>query len=150
MSASDQSVSLALSRRQVLAWGSGTALALVFSQSAFADMALSADDFVALSERLLDRDAGGLNTDDAAAYFDNLIAGGKADQLKALIDGTAEPALEQRILTQWYSGLQQIADGDAVVTYTDALVWDALDYTKPMGWCGGETGYWADAPEGEA
>lgn len=150
MSALEKNVGLTLSRRQVLAWGSSTALALVFSQSALAATPLTADDFVTLSARLLDKDASGLSADFASAYFDNLIADGQADQLKALIDGAAEPALEQRILTQWYSGLQQTANGEAVVTYTDALIWDALDYTKPMGWCGGETGYWADAPEGEA
>ena len=27
-----------------------------------------------------------------------------------------------------------------------ALLWKALDFTKPPGVCGGETGYWADAP----
>ena len=30
----------------------------------------------------------------------------------------------------------------------EALLWNALDFTKPPGSCGGETGYWADAPQG--
>jgi hypothetical protein len=34
-----------------------------------------------------------------------------------------------------------------VVDFTQALVWNALTFTKPWGECGGETGYWADPPE---
>lgn len=33
-----------------------------------------------------------------------------------------------------------------VLAYTDALVWAALPFTKPPGYCGGAFGYWADPP----
>jgi hypothetical protein len=35
-----------------------------------------------------------------------------------------------------------------VATFTDALVWNALTFTKPWAECGGETGYWANPPTG--
>ena len=76
------------------------------------------------------------------------LASGAADALAALAEGAADPALDQQIVTDWYSGVQQTPAGEEVVAYTDALIWRALDYTKPQGWCGGETGYWA-LPPGE-
>ena len=138
-----------LNRRRLLAWGSGTALALVLGRPAWANDPLTVDDFVALSARLLDRPARRLSARHATSYFDALIAT-EANGLATLTGGGADADLEQRIIAEWYSGLHQTGDGEAVVTYEDALLWDALDYTKPMGWCGGETGYWADAPDGEA
>ena len=76
------------------------------------------------------------------------LAQGLRPALAALAGGATDPALDQEIVTGWYSGVQQAASGEEVVTYTDALVWKALDYTKPQAWCGGETGYWA-LPPGE-
>lgn len=135
-----------LSRRKLLALAGGTALALVggplFAQAA----PMNAADFVALSARLLETDAGGLDTDIAETFLSNLLASGKADALAAPAQGAADPALDQQIVTDWYSGVQQTPAGEEVVAYTDALIWRALDYTKPQGWCGGETGYWALPP----
>ncbi|NMA99597.1 MAG: hypothetical protein GX970_16085, partial [Phyllobacteriaceae bacterium] len=85
----------------------------------------------------------------ATPYLDALAAKNSAG-LAALINGSSDAALEAEIIANWYTGLHDTADGEAIVTYEDALIWEALDYTKPMGWCGGETGYWADAPAGEA
>lgn len=135
-----------LSRRHFLALGSGTALALILGQAALAETALSVEDFLDLSGRLLDRQAESLSTDYAGLYLESL----DAKALQSLIGGAADDALEQKIIQNWYTGLHGTGSGEAVATYTDALMWEALDYTKPMGWCGGETGYWADAPEGEA
>jgi len=140
-----------VNRRQVLAWGSGTALALVLGQSALAREPVTSANFLELSGRLLEKDAASLDGAHAETYFANLTQQGEQDGLAALFDGAANPALEQQIINDWYSGVQRTAaGGEVVVTYTDALIWDALDYTKPQGWCGGETGYWADAPAGEA
>jgi len=138
-----------LSRRQLLAWGSGTALALVFGQGAWAQSTVSVDDFIALSARLLEREPRGLASLYATPYLDAIQARSGA-ALTTLINGGSDAALEEEIIANWYTGLHDTADGEALVTYEDALIWEALDYTKPMGWCGGETGYWADAPAGEA
>jgi hypothetical protein len=138
-----------LNRRQVLAWGGGTALALVFGNGAWAQSAVSVDDFIALSARLVERQPRALASLYATPYLDAIVAKDRAG-LAALINGTSDAALEAEIIANWYTGLHDTADGEAIVTYEDALIWEALDYTKPMGWCGGETGYWADAPAGEA
>lgn len=38
--------------------------------------------------------------------------------------------------------------GARVISYDNALVWQALGWTKPNAWCGGTTGYWTDKPAG--
>jgi hypothetical protein len=53
---------------------------------------------------------------------------------------------EESLRTVWYSGIYPTSAGDALATYTNAQLWSALDYTKPFGSCGGETGYWAEPP----
>ena len=55
-------------------------------------------------------------------------------------------ALADDIVAAGYSGAYQTAAGLADFNLTHALVWRALDFTKPPGLCGGPTGYWADAP----
>ena len=137
-----------LTRRSLLALGGGTALALVCGARFVSAASMTAADFVSLSARLLEADTDDLDADIAGKFLSNLLASGKADALAALAGGAPDPALDQEIVTGWYSGVQQAASGEEVVTYTDALVWKALDYTKPQAWCGGETGYWA-LPPGE-
>ena len=55
------------------------------------------------------------------------------------------------LMAAWYSGVfDTMADGkptQKVATFTEALVWDAMTYSKPFAECGGETGYWSDPPE---
>ncbi|MBJ7579074.1 hypothetical protein JHC09_14415 [Devosia sp. MC532] len=139
-----------ITRRHMLAWTGGTALALLFSQAILAAEPITLDQFMTLSGKLLDRDGASLVGEYGQSYLDALVADGQDAALAQLISGTADKTLENRIITGWYSGFHQTADGEAVVTYTDALMWEALDFTKPMGWCGGETGYWSQVPEGEA
>lgn len=142
--------SRAVSRRQVLAWTSGTALALVLGGRINAAPPASLDDFMALSARLLDKPASSLSRAFGDRYLSALVATGSDAALSDLANGAASSDLENRVISQWYTGLAQVDGGEEVVTYPQALMWNALDFTKPMGWCGGETGYWADAPEGEA
>lgn len=139
-----------VSRRQVLAWTGGTALALILGGRASAATPASLDDFMALSARLLDKPAASLSTAFGQRYLAALTASGSGDALSDLASGATSGDLENRVISQWYTGLAQADGGEEVVTYSQALMWSALDFTKPMGWCGGETGYWADAPEGEA
>ncbi|MBF0679485.1 MAG: hypothetical protein IR164_11170 [Devosia sp.] len=139
-----------MSRRQLLAWTGGTALALVLGGRASAATSASLDDFMALSARLLDTPASSLSPGFGEGYFNALISRGFGDALAGLRDGSPASDLESSILGNWYTGVAEIASGEEVVTYPEAMMWNALDFTKPMGWCGGETGYWADAPEGEA
>ena len=41
----------------------------------------------------------------------------------------------------------QTGAGLASFGLANALLWDALNFTKPSGFCGGLTGYWGDAPQ---
>jgi hypothetical protein len=140
----------AVNRRQVLAWTGGTALALVLGGRINAATPAGLDDFMALSARLLDKPAASLSSQFGEGYFNALVSRGFGDALTGLRDGSAADDLEANIIRNWYTGLAETQSGEAVVTYPEAMMWTALDFTKPMGWCGGETGYWADAPEGEA
>lgn len=132
----------------VLKLSGGTALFLAGSGLSWAAQPFDNAGFIELSARLLQLDAGTLDEALADNYLAGLLADGKDDALKALAHGQADTPLEQQIIAGWYSGVQQTASGEELVTYTDALMWDAMDYTKPQGWCGGETGYWA-LPPGE-
>ena len=69
-----------------------------------------------------------------------LVASTPASELDAAIAGRKLDKIANDLVAAWYSGM---VDGK-VVLYTDALVWTAMAYSKPMGICGGVTGYWAD------
>jgi hypothetical protein len=61
----------------------------------------------------------------------------------------ADPGLTGGMLTNdivaaWYSGSYATRAGLAAIDLTKALVWNALDFTKPRGVCGGATGHWAE------
>lgn len=50
------------------------------------------------------------------------------------------------LVATWYAGVVPGSKSDTVVLYTNAFMWTAMTWTKPMGVCGGVTGYWADPP----
>jgi hypothetical protein len=60
--------------------------------------------------------------------------------------GVEHGAVADDIVAAWYSGTYEISGGLAVAGFIDALLWNTLDFTKPPGECGDETGYWADPP----
>jgi hypothetical protein len=69
-----------------------------------------------------------------------LVVSTPASDLDAAIAAKKLDKVANDLVAAWYSGM---VDGK-VVLYTDALVWSAMTYSKPMGICGGVTGYWAD------
>ena len=69
-----------------------------------------------------------------------LVASTPSDGLDAAISARKLDKMANDLVAAWYSGM---VDGK-VVLYTEALVWTAMTYSKPMGICGGVTGYWAD------
>ncbi|AKH99040.1 Membrane bound FAD containing D-sorbitol dehydrogenase [Hoeflea sp. IMCC20628] len=133
-------------RRSILIGGSALAVS-VFAQfpgKAFA-ATIDADGFLKLSKTLTGH--SDLSADDAMKMFEAFKAIGKSDELAALADGEANPELGNEVVASWYSGVSPDPDAEEVITYTEALMWPAMSYTKPMGYCGGATGYWADPPE---
>ena len=65
------------------------------------------------------------------------------DKLKAA--GLDKPAAA--IVIALYSGVVVTPRGPVVISYDQALAWNAMSWTKPNAWCGGVTGYWSSAPE---
>lgn len=103
------------------------------------------DAFLALSQEQLGETY--LSKDVAAAMLKAYGTIGKTDALAALAAGSADAELANSLVAAWYTGESPDPTALQVLDYTDALIWQAMDYTKPMGYCGGEQGYWADPPD---
>ena len=138
---------LSSTRRSILIGGSALA-AIAFAKwpSEASAAELDAETFAELSRKLTGNED--LDADYAAEMLDAYKAIGKNEDIAALADGSENPELENDIVAAWYSGLSPDPDSNEVITYTDALMWEAMSFTKPMGYCGGETGYWAEPPAG--
>lgn len=151
-----------ISRRDLILAAVGAAIAGTgaagFPASLFAQSPVTPEQFLALSERLtatpkLDPEVG-------TTILGGFLATGHGDEIAKLIAVGHEPVtpLANAIVAAWYSGVYTTMPKDnganpagetvdAVATFTQALLWNALSFTKPWGECGGETGYWADPPE---
>lgn len=138
--------------RRALMLGSASmtlAFAAGLSRPAQAQDAISLEAFRKVSARLTDMQASDLDPDAAAKILQGLISIGRGPGLALLAQDPNVTAgtVADDIVAAWYSGICDTDRGEALATFTDALVWNALDYTKPFGSCGGETGYWAEAPQ---
>ena len=135
-----------MTHRELLLANAAIAAAAGFPPSAFAQAPVPVDEFLKLSERLTD--ASDLDAGDAKTLLDGLLATGKGAELDALAAGRdGSGALTNGIVGSWYSGLYDTGSGPAVATFNEALVWDALTFTKPFASCGGETDYWSEPPQ---
>jgi len=143
-------------RRDVILAALATAIAAAgtagFPSELFAQSAITPEQFLAISEKLTE--TKGLDLEVATTLLGGFLATGHAEGLTRLAGDQydAFTPLADAIVAAWYSGLYTTATegkapSEAVATFTDALVWNALTFTKPWAECGGETGYWADPPE---
>ena len=147
MTQSAPSQSLHATRRSILVGGSALAFASFAGWPREASAAtIDTDAFVKLSQELTGK--SDLYPETAAQFLEAFRAVGKANDIEALAGGADNPELANDIVAAWYSGVSPDPDSDEVITYTDALMWEAMSFTKPMGYCGGETGYWAEPPAG--
>lgn len=103
------------------------------------------DAFLAFSEK--ETEQTGLSKDDATAMLKIYADLGKEKALADLASGQKNQDLANSLVTAWYTGESPNPDDLQVLDYTDTLIWQAMDYTKPMGYCGGAVGYWAEPPE---
>ncbi len=103
------------------------------------------DAFLALSEQQVGQTD--LSKDVATAMLKAYATLGKTDALEELAAGKKDQELANSLVASWYTGESPNPDDLQVLDYTDTLIWQAIDYTKPMGYCGGAVGYWADPPE---
>ena len=141
---------MVMTRRAVLAGSLVVSAACVSMRLAQASPSapISVDQFRTLSAKLTGFDAAELDADLAEKYLSALLEVGRGSELARLIEGQAPSAdVAKDIMTAWYSGVHRTVQGEALVTFNDALIWSSLDFTKPFASCGGETGYWAAPPE---
>jgi hypothetical protein len=140
-----------ISRRGlILGSASAASLAIAFPLSAGMGDTITVEQFRALSARLTGASLGDLDMGAAAKLLDGFISMGVAADLARLAadPGASAGTLATDIVAAWYSGLYEARDGLATISLASALLWEALDFTKPSGFCGGRLGYWADAPYG--
>lgn len=77
-----------------------------------------------------------------------LAATTPADGLDEALRAAKLDVAAARVVTALYSGVVQTPKGPVVLTYDEALAWQAVPWTKPNAVCGGATDYWASAPPG--
>ena len=70
------------------------------------------------------------------------------EALDAALRAAELSGIAEVVVVALYSGTVAGPRGIYVVTYNDALVWQACAWTKPNAFCGGPTNYWANAPAG--
>jgi hypothetical protein len=139
-----------ISRRSLILGGASaaTTVAVGFPLPAGALGTITVDQFRALSARLTGASVTELDATTAGKLLDGFISMGRGPDLAALAadPGVSTGAVADDIVAAWYSGNYDTSAGLAAFSLTNALLWNALDFTKPPGLCGGQTGYWADAP----
>lgn len=69
-----------------------------------------------------------------------------ADELR--IAGVDAAAI--KVMTALLTGMIDTPQGKVVITYDQALAWQAVPWTKPNALCGGEIDYWSTVPRGTA
>jgi hypothetical protein len=139
-----------ISRRSLILGGASVATVVAsFPLSAGALGTITVDQFRALSARLTGAGVTHLDATIAGKLLDGFISMGRGPDLAALAadPGVSTGAVADDIVAAWYSGNYDTSAGLASFGLTNALLWNALDFTKPPGLCGGQTGYWADAPQ---
>jgi hypothetical protein len=145
MTQAKDTTSATLTRRGLL---SAVSAMSVLSLSQWPERAFAAeldvDAFFALSQELVGQ--SDLSKDLATKMLSAFSASDRADRVSALAAGESDDELANSIVASWYTGESPDPDDLEVLTYTDALIWQAMDYTKPMAYCGGAMGYWADPP----
>lgn len=134
-----------ISRRSMLLGGtSAVTLALGFALRTSARDTIT--EFRALSVRLTG--VPDLDATAAGKLLDGFLSTGHGGELGAMIaEGGSGGAFADEIVAAWYSGRYATAAGPAAFNLPDALLWRALDFTKPPGRCGGSTGYWSEQPK---
>ena len=138
-----------ISRRGlILGSASAAGLAFAFPLSADTGDTITVEQFRALSARLTGASLGDLDRGAAAKLLAGFISVGRGADLARLAadPGASAGTLATDIVAAWYSGTYRTATGLASFGLASALLWEALDFTKPAGFCGGRLGYWADAP----
>jgi hypothetical protein len=135
-----------IARRSLIIGGASAATVAVVPLAVSAQDAITVDQFRALSARLTGVAVAKLDATAAGKLLGGFLSLGRGGDLARL---AANPAmtggtLGNDIVAAWYSGSYTTRAGEAAIDLTKALLWNALDFTKPRGECGGATGYWSE------
>ena len=84
---------------------------------------------------------------DALARIATLAAVTAPDRLGDELRIAGVDRQAQTVIVALYSGVVTTPKGPVVITYDQALAWQAVRWTKPNAECGGMTNYWAKAPQ---
>lgn len=76
----------------------------------------------------------------------SIAAATPADRLAGELSAGGLAAQAEIVVAALFTGQVDTPKGTRVISYDNALVWQALAWTKPNAWCGGETGYWSAKP----
>lgn len=109
--------------------------------------------FRALSARLTGFSAAEIDAELALDMMDGLRTAGNGAGLSDLLSNAAaesDSELARRIAVAWYSGMHPSAAGISLRAYYDALVWRALEFTRPPGQCVAASDAWTEPPAGTA
>jgi hypothetical protein len=136
-------------RTLILGSASAAVLALAFPPFAGGDESIGVEAFRALSSKLTGASLTDLDSGAAAKLLEGFLSLGRGPDLARLVSdpGARVGPLADDIVAAWYSGNYRTASGLASIGLPGALQRDALDFTKPSGFCGGLTGYWGEAPQ---
>jgi hypothetical protein len=137
-----------VSRRDAILGGACAAtVAVALPLAASARAPLTVSEFRALSAALTGMSPADLDVTAAHKLLTGFLSIGRGDDLASLAaDPGKAGTLANEIVAAWYSGNFATGEGLEAFDVTDALVWEALDFTKPPGLCGGDTGHWSDPP----
>jgi hypothetical protein len=135
-----------IARRSLLIGGASAATVAVVPLPAGAQDAMTVDQFRTLSARLTGVAVAKLDATAAGKLLAGFISMGRGRDLARLAadPGLSGATLANDIVAAWYSGSYTTRAGPAAIDLTKALVWKALDFTKPRGECAHATNDWAE------
>jgi Membrane bound FAD containing D-sorbitol dehydrogenase len=82
------------------------------------------------------------------AALAKVVTATPAAGLDAALRAANLDTIANELTAAWYSGIVTNGEGkQQLVLYIDACVWTAMTFSKPMGVCGGPTGYWSEPPQ---
>lgn len=137
---------------------------LLVSPRAFSNPGAGDDELTVAGVRTLSAalaNEGEMDADTAKAYLAAMRNAGIEKDIIRLVDLVKSTSPGQRdqaiaangldnvantVVATLYSGMTGTGANPRVITYSDALAWRALPFTKPNGQCGGEFGYWSQPP----
>jgi hypothetical protein len=137
-----------IARRSLIIGGASAATLAVVPLPAGAQDAITVDQFRALSARLTGVAVAKLDATAAGKLLAGFISLGRGDDLARLAaaPGMTGGAVGNDIVAAWYSGSYATRAGEAAIDLTKALLWNALDFTKPRGECARAANNWAEPP----